>query len=234
MIKTHLRGALGAATLKFRASGLALLVAALVCATSAGVNAQERFDDPTMPRTLSPDSATPPTNVTGGEITTGGDTLGPDEGEIYNLTDKPFTFRLLRKYGKTWTPYYTLKPGMRYVTTATQRSDLLGITGDGKGSVTIQFPDLGGMMSVRLPARAPSTGKLEPTWFCIKDATGITRLVQAENPEAAQAIQQQLQKEQPLTPAQVEQLKFTLRANWVYADRGNNNGATGRSPYRRW
>ena len=57
-----------------------------------------------------------------------------------------------------------------------------------------------------------------PNWFHVKDANGFSRLVQAPNIEEAKARQEELQKEEPLTPAEIEKVKRSLKANWVFYD----------------
>jgi hypothetical protein len=142
------------------------------------------------------------------------------EGRLYNLTSRPFTFQLHRRDGVKWTDGYVVQPGKFFsvkVPTTGQRDDILGISGNGQGFVIVRFrePTLGGFMTLRLPATNPASLKLEPTWFAVEDANGNVRLVQEASVEKAQATQEALKKQTPMTPAELENMKQTLRNNWV-------------------
>src|SRR5688572_1347511 len=65
----------------------------------------------------------------------------PKEGRIINLDDKPFTFRLARKQGALWSDPMMLPPGATYaLKVGGSGADALeGISGDGKGHVTIEY-----------------------------------------------------------------------------------------------
>ncbi|HEY2840354.1 MAG TPA: hypothetical protein VGJ26_14455 [Pirellulales bacterium] len=150
----------------------------------------------------------------------------PVEGRLYNLTNEPFEYRLHRSNGVVWTSPYTIPAGGHRVIAAptTGKSDILGVRGDGKGYVIIQYSSFGGKVTVRLPARDPSNNKLEPNWFCVKDINGFRRLIQAANEETAKKVQADLldpTKSKPLTAVEIKDLKKSLRANWVLSDEGN-------------
>jgi len=147
----------------------------------------------------------------------------PVEGRLYNLTSEPFVYRLHRAYGPVWTPKATIAAGgsQSVVAPETGRSNILGVRGDGKGYVIAQYPSYGGQVTVRLPARNPADNKLEPNWFCVTDANGFKRLIQADSEAAARETQTELQAQTPLTAEEVNQLKKSLRANWVLSNEGN-------------
>jgi hypothetical protein len=145
------------------------------------------------------------------------------EGRIYNLTPQPFTFQLHRADGVAWTDGYVVQPG-KYIAIKAPRpgetTEIQGLTGNGRGYVIIRHrePVLGGYMTLRLPAQNPANQQLQPTWFAVKDANGIARLVQEASVEQAQAVQDSLQKQTPMTPEELERSKHMLRANWVLTD----------------
>ena len=58
-----------------------------------------------------------------------------------------------------------------------------------------------------------------PNWFHVKDSNGFSRLIQAENIEKAKIRQKELEEEEPLTPAEIEKVKRSLKANWVFYDK---------------
>jgi hypothetical protein len=154
-----------------------------------------------------PSPQTPPARVAG-------------EGRLYNLTSRPFTFQLHRRDGVKWTDGYVVQPGNFFsvkVPRAGERDDIMGISGNGQGFVIVRFrePTLGGFMTLRLPATNPASLKLEPTWFAVEDANGIVRLVQEAGVEQAKATQENLRKQTPMIPAELESMKQTLRNNWV-------------------
>jgi hypothetical protein len=141
----------------------------------------------------------------------------PKEGRLWNLTNAPFKFRLARSRGKPWTDEMTLAPGKVQVIRAPkpgESSELEGLTGRGDGFVNISYPELGGHIRLHLAAR-DINDELVPNWFHVKDANGFSRLVQAETIEIAKARQEKLMNEKPLSPAEIEQAKRLLKANWV-------------------
>jgi hypothetical protein len=144
----------------------------------------------------------------------------PKEGRIVNLDAKPFTFRLARKQGVLWSDPITLAPGATY--TLKPGGDgvdaLEGITGDGKGHVTIEYPELGGRLRLQLPAVDRTQNAYMPSWYHVKDSNGISRLVQAPTQEAAQERQAKLKAEPPYAPGELEAVKRMLRANFMLYD----------------
>jgi hypothetical protein len=145
------------------------------------------------------------------------------EGRLYNLTPQPFTFQLHRADGVAWTDGYVVQPDKYMVIRAPrpgETTEIQGLTGNGRGYVIIRHrePVLGGYMTLRLPAQNPANQQIQPTWFAVKDANGITRLVQEADAEQARAVQENLQKQTPMTPAELERSKHMLRANWVLTD----------------
>jgi hypothetical protein len=145
---------------------------------------------------------------------------GPREGYLYNLTRQPFSFQLHRTEGPAWTSVYTIPQEQRISVRAPragQRSEIQGITGDNRGFVLIRYwdPVLNGYTMFKLPAQNPADQRFEPTWFAVKDSTGITRLVQEPSIEQARAVQQQLQQQAPLNADELDRTKRTMRANWV-------------------
>lgn len=145
----------------------------------------------------------------------------PREGRIYNLDSKPFQFRLARKTGAVWSDPITVAAGNVFVLRTDQSgADALeGITGNGKGHVTIEYPELGGRIRLQLPAINPNTNAYMPLWFHVRDSNGFSRLVQAADKEGAEARQKELLAEPPLTEAELVRVKGMLRANYVLYDK---------------
>jgi len=142
------------------------------------------------------------------------------EGRLWNIADEPFKYRLARKSGKLWTDEMTLAPGKFQAIRppkAGEAIELEGFTGRGDGYVNVSFAAMGGHIHLHLRARNIED-ELMPNWFHVKDANGFSRLVQAPNIEEAKAKQEELQKEEPLTPAEIEKVKRSLKANWVFYD----------------
>lgn len=147
----------------------------------------------------------------------------PVEGRLYNLTDEPFEYRLHRSNGPVWTATASIPPGGQQILALAnaKQSEILGVRGDGKGFVILQYSSFGGKVTVRLPARDPSNNKLEPNWFCVKDINGFRQLIQARSEEDARARQTAMNdptKTKPLTAAEIVELKRSLRANWVLSE----------------
>jgi hypothetical protein len=145
------------------------------------------------------------------------------EGRLYNLTSQPFTFQLHRADGVAWTDGHVVQPGKYMVIKAPgpgETTEIQGLTGNGRGYVIIRHfePVLGGYMTLRLPALNPANQQIQPTWFAVKDANGITRLVQEPGVDQAQAVQDALKKQTPMTPEELERSRHMLRANWVLTD----------------
>lgn len=143
----------------------------------------------------------------------------PKEGRIHNLDTKPFTFRLARASGTTWTAAISLAPGETYVLKTGTADDLEGITGDGKGHVTIDYPELGGRIRLQLPAVNHATQGFMPNWYHVRDSNGFSRLVQVESKEAAELRRADLLAEPPFTPAELNAVKRTLKANFILTDK---------------
>ena len=143
------------------------------------------------------------------------------EGQRANLTNIPFRFRLHRANGATWTEEMTLRAGQGGWSSAPpkpgEKIGLEGITGNGKGHVTIEFRELGGRIRLQLPARADGE-RLVPFWYVVKDSNGYHRLVQAATVEDAKQRQADLQKRPKLSPEQLESVKEMLRANFILFD----------------
>lgn len=153
-----------------------------------------------------------------GQADTEGKNAEPAEGQIWNITDAPFTFQLHRATGNNWTQEITLAPGKFRPVLATD-TDLLGVTNDGKqeGYVVVRYPTLGGHVQVMLSARTRNE-QFVPYWFYVKDSSGISRLIQATSREKAEVIRKRLLGEPPKSEQEIEQIKRTLRANWVLYD----------------
>lgn len=154
----------------------------------------------------------------GGEPLLGQDPINEDEaveGQLWNITEEPFTFQLRQASGPCWTEEFTLQPGEYKPVLATD-TNILGITNDGSGDgfVIIRFPALGGSVHTMLSARTRND-QFVPYWFYVKDSNGLGRMVQAKSREEAEARQTKLLAETPLTPEELEELKLTFRANWV-------------------
>lgn len=143
----------------------------------------------------------------------------PKEGRIHNLDTKPFAFRLARAKGVAWTAAITLAPGETYVLKTGTADDLEGITGDGKGHVTIDYPELGGRIRLQLPAVNHATQGYMPNWYHVRDSNGFSRLVQVESKEAAELRRADLLAEPPFTPAELNAVKRTLKANFILTDK---------------
>lgn len=141
------------------------------------------------------------------------------EGRIWNLADKPFTFRLRRRDGVAWTEPITVAPGKYFALRAGEGSsrEIEGITGKGNGHVSIEYPELGGKIRLQLPAQ-DKADDLVPYWFHVKDSNGFSRLVQAKDVEGAKQQQAALQQEPKLTPQELARIKQMLKANWVLFD----------------
>jgi len=143
----------------------------------------------------------------------------PIEGRLWNLADKPFTFRLRRRDGVAWSAPITVEPGKYFSIRPSdkQSSEFEGITGKGTGHVSIEYAELGGKIRLQLPAQ-DKADDLVPYWFHVKDANGFSRLVQAKTVEAAKEQQAALQQEPKLTPQDIARIKQMLKANWVLFD----------------
>ncbi len=146
------------------------------------------------------------------------ETEEPVEGQIWNVADTPFTFQLHRAAGNKWTEDITLGPGESRAVLASD-TELLGIANDEKqdGYVIIRYQALGGHIQVMLSARTRKDRFL-PYWFHAKDSNGISRMIQSASREQAEIAQAKLLEQPPMSADEIEQLKRTLRANWVLYD----------------
>ncbi|MBS0209530.1 MAG: hypothetical protein JSS27_11320 [Planctomycetes bacterium] len=150
------------------------------------------------------------------------DAAPPKEGHIYNLDSRPFRFRLARKTGRLWTDEIVVAPGQEYVIAPGKTGDLAaleGITGDGKGHITIDYPELGGRIRLMLPAMDRNRNVYVTSWYHVKDSNGFSRLVQAASKAEAEEKHQSLLAEPPLTPTELQRVKQMLRANYVLHDK---------------
>ncbi|MBX3411139.1 MAG: hypothetical protein KF708_00365 [Pirellulales bacterium] len=143
----------------------------------------------------------------------------PIEGQLWNLADKPFTFKLRRRDGVAWSAPITVEPGKYYSlrTDGQEASGLEGITGKGTGHVSIEYAELGGKIRLQLPAQ-DKADNLVPYWYHVKDSNGFSRLVQAKTVEDAEKQQAAMQQEPKLSPQEVTQIRKMLKANWVFFD----------------
>ncbi len=122
--------------------------------------------------------------------------------------------------GTKWTDGFVIQPGKYYSVRAPragERSEIMGITGNGDGFVIVRYrePKFNAFMTLRLTAVNPASLKRQATWFVIEDANGLLRLVQEGSVAEAQATQESIQKQTPLSAAELEQMQKTLRNNWV-------------------
>ena len=145
------------------------------------------------------------------------------EGRLYNVTSEPFVFQMHRADGAAWTENYNVAPGKFLAIKAPKAGEtheIQGLTGNGRGFIIIRHRDpvLGGYMTLRLPAQNPASGKIQPTWFAVKDSNGITRIVQEPSIEQAKEVQAALLKQSPMNAKELERSKHMLRANWVLTD----------------
>ncbi|HVU86130.1 MAG TPA: hypothetical protein VHD36_02340 [Pirellulales bacterium] len=151
------------------------------------------------------------------------DATPPGEGRLYNLMQRPFVVQLHRADGVKWSDGFVIQPGKFYavrVPRPGERSDIMGLSGNGQGFVIVRFkdPKLGGFRTLRLTATNANTMKLEPNWFAVEDSNGIINLLQNANLAEAKAAQENLLKEPAMTPAELQSMKRTLRANYVLTD----------------
>jgi hypothetical protein len=140
-------------------------------------------------------------------------------GRLWNLTPNPITYEIGRTTGRPWSNPITLQPGKYHQIHAPargQHSDILGLNVRDR-FIAVRFRALGGVVKMRLPARTPE-GEIVPNWFFVQDANSLPRLIQANGPEEARSEYSRLQKERPLTPQDLAQLRETLRANHVFSD----------------
>lgn len=140
-------------------------------------------------------------------------------GRLWNLSPRPITYQLARNTGRPWTAPLVLQPNQYHELRGPapgQRSVLLGLN-QRDPFVGVRFDALGGVITVRLPARN-SEGELLPNWFFITDSNDTPRLVQANDPDDARRQYEQLKQARPLTAENIERFKATLRANHVFAD----------------
>jgi hypothetical protein len=145
----------------------------------------------------------------------------PKEGRIVNLDSAPFTFRLARKHGTSWSSSMTIGVGEAFILKAGGAGEvdaLEGISGDGAGHVTIEYPALGGKLRLQLPALDRNQNAYVPFWYHVKDSNGVSRMIQAATPEIAKERQKQLQAEPAYGAAELEAVKRTLRANFLLYD----------------
>lgn len=142
------------------------------------------------------------------------------EEYIWNLDSKPFHFRLRRHTGLNWTEDMTLEPGEKFAIheSASKTNPLEGATGTGRAFVGIRYHALGGVIQMHLPAR-DRENEIVPDWFHVKDANGISLMIQAHSVKEARKVQERLQTEPAKTPEQLELIKRVLRQNWVLYDR---------------
>ena len=145
------------------------------------------------------------------------------EGRLYNLTARPFTVQFHRADGVKWSDGFVIQPGQFYavrVPKPGEKSEIMGLTGNGEGFVIVRFRDskLGGFRTLRLTATNPNNMKLEPTWFAVEDSSGIINLVQQPGVAEAKAVQEGLQKQPALSGEELDRMKRTLRANYVLTD----------------
>ncbi|HEY4311299.1 MAG TPA: hypothetical protein VGN12_17755 [Pirellulales bacterium] len=145
------------------------------------------------------------------------------EGRLYNLTARPFTVQFHRADGVKWSDGFVIQPGQFYavrVPKPGEKSEIMGLTGNGEGFVIVRFRDakLGGFRTLRLTATNPNNMKLEPTWFAVDDSSGIVNLVQQPGVAEAKTVQEGLQKQPALTAEELDRMKRTLRANYVLTD----------------
>lgn len=157
-------------------------------------------------------------------------------GRLWNITDSPFKYRLRRAGGEIWTDVKTLAPGAYQqikLPKIGERAELEGL--DVRDPhLSIEYPELGGLMRFRLPARS-STGKIVPFWFYVKDSNGFGRLIQATGLGEAEKEQARLKQIPPVKPEDMEDLKQTLQANWVfYPDRRLTESAEAGAPLLRF
>lgn len=146
----------------------------------------------------------------------------PKEGRICNLDAKPFQFRLARRTGRAWSDDIRLAAGEVFTIRAGEAGDadaLEGITFNGKGHVTIEYPELGGNIRIMLPAVDPSNSFYVPQWFHVKDSNGFSRLLQCADKDEAVALHKALLAEPRWTEAELARVKQVLRANYVLYDK---------------
>ena len=142
------------------------------------------------------------------------DAQGADESD-----QRPVPLSTASGHGAAWTEEMTLEAGKALVLRPPkpgEKIDLEGITGNGKGHVTIEFRELGGRIRLQLPARADGE-RLVPFWYVVKDSNGYHRLVQAATVEEAKRPGRTA-KAPKLSPEQLESVKEMLRANFILFD----------------
>lgn len=143
-------------------------------------------------------------------------------GRLWNLTSEPFTYQLARTSGEPWSQLRTLPPGKYHevkVPKSGETSEWLGLNNYRDPSITVKFPvpRLGGVIKVTLPAKT-ARDEVEPNWYLVRDSNNFNRLIQAKSVDDAKAREQELKKRAPYTPEKLEEIKETLRANYVLYD----------------
>jgi hypothetical protein len=193
-----------------RVVALVLAVVATTASAQVSNRTDKQINEPGIPPARTPETKPPQLS----------------EVRIWNVSNRPFKYRLARATGLRWTDEITLAPGKYQsipVPKPGQPSELEGIADSKEGSVYesrfigIRYPKYGGFMESNLPIEQGETPI--PYWFHILDPNGYSQVVSAANVEEARERQTELQRQKPLTPQQIERLKFTLRSNWEFYDR---------------
>jgi hypothetical protein len=142
-------------------------------------------------------------------------------GRIWNLSDRPLTYRVALTGGSLWSSAKTIEPGKYHefrVPKEGARSSIRGLA-DAEPSITVSYQDtmLDGAVHLSLPARTPQ-GQVVPNWYFITDSNGWGRMVQSASEQQARERQAELRQAEKYSKPEVARIKRMLRANFVLFD----------------
>lgn len=113
------------------------------------------------------------------------------QGFLWNISSRPFSFRVRRVHGPSWTEIETLMPGEKRERRGGDEFDIFGLTAGVKPRfIVVRYPAYGGVIEERLSSRTTSRGEvLMPFHFVIDDAHGEHTTLQVDGLEKAEAAQ---------------------------------------------
>ncbi len=113
------------------------------------------------------------------------------QGFLWNISSQPFSFRVRRVRGVSWSEVETLMPGEKRERRPGDEHDIFGLTaGINPRFIIVRYPAHGGLIEERLSSRTSSRSEaLMPFHYIIDDGYGAQSTVQAESLAKAEAAQ---------------------------------------------
>ena len=153
----------------------------------------------------------------------GSETTPPGEGRLYNLTQRPFVVQFHRADGVKWSDGFVIQPGQFYARSRASPRRASGHHGPvwqwaGVRDRAVQRSEVGRLSHTAPDGDERQHHEARAQLVCGRRRQRGHQSFATRQRGRGQSAQENLAKQPALTPAELESMKRTLRANYVLTD----------------